>query len=43
MSRPHQPGQAVFRSGHPEEIDGEPFAAFPPSARLAVVVGVAEI
>ena len=43
MSRPHQPGQAVFRSVHPEEIDGEPFAAFPPSARLAVVVGVAEI
>ena len=41
MSRPHQPGQAIFRSVHPEEIDWEPFAAFPPSARLAVVVGQA--
>ena len=39
MSRPHQPGQAVFRSVHLEDIDWEPFAAFPPSARLAVVVG----
>jgi quercetin dioxygenase-like cupin family protein len=39
MIRPHQPGQAVFRSVLPEDIDWEPFAAFPPSARLAVVVG----
>ena len=39
MTRPHQPGQAVFRSVRPEDIDWEPFAAFPPSARLAVVVG----
>ena len=39
MSRPHQLGQAVFRSVHPEDIDWEPFASFPPSARLAVVVG----
>jgi len=39
MVRPHQPGQAVFRSVLPEDIDWEPFAAFPPSARLAVVVG----
>jgi quercetin dioxygenase-like cupin family protein len=39
MIRPHQPGQAVFRSVRPEDIDWEPFAAFPPSARLAVVVG----
>jgi quercetin dioxygenase-like cupin family protein len=39
MSRPHQIGQAVFRSVHPEDLDWEPFAAFPPSARLAVVVG----
>jgi len=39
MIRPHQPGQAVFRSVLPEDIDWGPFAAFPPSARLAVVVG----
>jgi quercetin dioxygenase-like cupin family protein len=39
MSQPHQIGQAVFRSVHPEDIDWEPFASFPPSARLAVVVG----
>ena len=35
----HQPGEAVFRSILPEEIDWKPFAAFPPSARLAVLVG----
>ncbi len=35
----HQPGQAVFKALLPEEIDWEPFAAFPPSVRLAVVVG----
>ena len=39
MTRPHQPDQAVFRSVLPEDIDWEPFAAFPPSARHAVVVG----
>jgi quercetin dioxygenase-like cupin family protein len=39
MSRPHLPDQAVFRSVLPEEIDWQPFASFPPSARLAVVVG----
>ena len=37
--RPHQPGQAAFRAILPEEIDWKPFAAFPPSVRLAVVVG----
>jgi hypothetical protein len=37
--RNHQPDQAVFRSVLPEGIDWEPFAAFPASARLAVVVG----
>jgi len=36
---PHQPGQADFRAVLPEEIDWKPFAAFPPSVRLAVVVG----
>jgi quercetin dioxygenase-like cupin family protein len=39
MSTSHQPDEAVFRSVLPEDIDWEPFAAFPPSARLAVVVG----
>jgi quercetin dioxygenase-like cupin family protein len=39
MTRPHQPDQADFRSVLPEDIDWEPFAAFPPSARLAVMVG----
>jgi quercetin dioxygenase-like cupin family protein len=38
-ARPHQPGQAVFKAILPEEIDWRPFAAFPPSARLAVVAG----
>jgi quercetin dioxygenase-like cupin family protein len=35
----HLPGQAAFRSVLPEDVDFEPFPAFPPSARLAVVVG----
>ena len=35
----HQPGQDVFKSVLSEDIDWKPFAAFPPSARLAVVVG----
>jgi quercetin dioxygenase-like cupin family protein len=39
MSPAHQPDQAVFRSVLPENIDWEPFPAFPPSVRLAVVVG----
>ena len=39
MSMPHQPGQSLFRSLRPDEIDWAPFAAFPPSARLAVIVG----
>jgi hypothetical protein len=34
MIRSHQPGQAV-----PEDIDWKPFPAFPPSVRLAVMVG----
>jgi hypothetical protein len=34
-----QPDEGVFRSVLAEDIDWEPFAAFPPSARLAVVVG----
>ena len=39
MTRPHQPGQSTFRSILPEDIDWKPFPAFPPSVRLAVVVG----
>ncbi len=39
MVPPHQPGQDVFTWVRPEDIDWEPFEAFPPSARLAAVVG----
>jgi quercetin dioxygenase-like cupin family protein len=39
MPTTHQPDQAVFRSVLPEDVDWEPFAAFPASARLAVLVG----
>jgi quercetin dioxygenase-like cupin family protein len=39
MVRTHQPGEAVFRSILPEEVDWKPFAAFPPTVRLAVLVG----
>ena len=35
----HQPGQDVFKAVLPEDIDWRPFAAFPPSVRLAIVVG----
>ena len=37
--RPHQPGQTAFRAITFEDIDWKPFAAFPPSVRLAVLVG----
>ena len=37
--RSHQPGQDVFKAILSEDIDWKPFAAFPPSVRLAVVVG----
>ena len=39
MNRAHQPGEAVFRAVLPEDIEWRPFPAFPPSVRLAVVVG----
>ena len=39
MVRAHQPGEGVFRSVLAEEIDWKPFPAFPPSVRLASVVG----
>jgi len=35
----HQPDQAIFKSVLPEDVDWKPFPAFPPSARLAIVVG----
>src|SRR5947209_3803499 len=38
-TRPHQPGQSSFRPVLPEQIEWKPFAAFPPSVRLATVVG----
>jgi len=38
MTRAHQPGQAALRSILPA-IDWQPFPAFPPAARLPVVVG----
>ena len=37
--RPHRLGQDGFRSVLPDDIDWKPFAAFPPSVRLAVIVG----
>ncbi len=39
MSRPHQPGQEVFRTILPEDIDWQPFPAFPREVHLAVIVG----
>ena len=39
MVQIHQPGQAIFRSILSEDIDWKPFPAFPPEARLAVLVG----
>ncbi len=38
-ARTHQPGQSAFRGILSEEIDWKPFAAFPASVRLAIVVG----
>jgi quercetin dioxygenase-like cupin family protein len=37
--RPHQPGQSAFRAILAEDVEWKPFAAFPPEARLAVLVG----
>ena len=39
MARNHQPDQAIFRAVLPEDINWETFPAFPPGARLAVMVG----
>jgi hypothetical protein len=37
--QPHQLGQEVFNSILSEDVDWRPLPAFPPSVRLAVVVG----
>ena len=37
--RPSAPAAAAFKAILAEDIDWKPFAAFPPSARLAVIVG----
>jgi quercetin dioxygenase-like cupin family protein len=37
--RPHQPDEDRFRAIRDEDIEWRPFAAFPPAARLAVLVG----
>ena len=39
MARTHQPGQGAFKSILPEDIEWTSFPAYPPSVRLAVVVG----
>ena len=33
------PGQEVFKTVLPEDVDWKPFPAFPPSVRLSIVVG----
>ena len=37
--RSHQPGQSAFKVIRQEDLDWQPFAAFPASVRLAIVVG----
>jgi quercetin dioxygenase-like cupin family protein len=37
--RPHQPGQSAFKAILSEDVEWKAFAAFPPSVRLAVIVG----
>ena len=39
MARQHQPGESEFKAILPEDIHWQPFAAFPPTVRLAVLVG----
>src|SRR5579872_5726023 len=38
-AQPQQLGQEVFKTILPEDVDWKPFPAFPPSVRLAIVVG----
>jgi quercetin dioxygenase-like cupin family protein len=39
MPRTHQPDEGVFRAIRPEDVDWQSFAAFPPAARLAILIG----
>jgi quercetin dioxygenase-like cupin family protein len=39
MSDAHQPGESEFRVIWPENVDWQPYAAFPTAARLAVLAG----
>jgi len=39
MSRIHQPDQGTFHVVRPEDVNWQPFAAFPPAARLAILIG----
>ena len=39
MPRPHLLDQAVFRAVLPDQVNWQPFPAFPAAARLAVLVG----
>jgi hypothetical protein len=39
MTRKHQPDQADFKVILPEDIEWKSFPAFPPKARLAILVG----
>ena len=39
MDQVHEPGEAVFTSILPEDVDWEPFEVFPDRVRLGVVVG----
>ena len=39
MTTKHQPDQTDFRAILPEDVEWKPFPAFPPEARLAVLVG----
>jgi len=39
MARVHQSGEGAFRAIRPEDIEWQSFAAFPPGARLAILVG----
>lgn len=37
--RPHQPDEGRFHAIRSEDVDWRPFPAFPPEARLAILVG----
>jgi quercetin dioxygenase-like cupin family protein len=39
MARAHQPDQARFKAVLPEDVEWQSFPAFPPQARLAIIVG----